>query len=180
MSTVTPALEASTPRRALGLLGACWAVLGVSVLLLGGVFSMGPYALSLRWAELSGLQRGCLVAFLAFMVFGKGYMGFHRGFSPRAAGRVRQLAREPGLPRTLLGPLFAMSLIQAPRGRLLRSWGLMLAVGSIVPVVRSLPDPWRGIVDAGVVAGLSVGLVSFWWFALLRPLLVPREKYSEA
>jgi hypothetical protein len=147
-----------SPSRAWGLVGASWAVLGISALLLGGVFSMGPYALELRWSELSGFQRAGSLGFLIFMVFGKGYMGFYRGFAPRAARRVRELAESPGL---------------------LRSWGLMVAVASIVPVVRNLPDPWRGIVDAGVVAGLSVGLLSFWWFALLRPLLIARKKHSQ-
>jgi hypothetical protein len=141
------------------------------VLLLGGILSMGPFALQLSWEELSGLQRVALAVFLAFMLGGKGYMGFHRGFSPRAAARVREILREPRLPRVLLAPVFAMSLILAPRGRLARSWGLMLAIASIVPLVRVMPWPWRGIVDAGVVAGLSVGLVSFWWFALVRPLM---------
>jgi hypothetical protein len=168
-----------SPSRAWGLVGASWAVLGISALLLGGVFSMGPYALELRWSELSGFQRAGSLGFLIFMVFGKGYMGFYRGFAPRAARRVRELAESPGRVRGLLAPLFGMSLIQAPARRLLRSWGLMVAVASIVPVVRNLPDPWRGIVDAGVVAGLSVGLLSFWWFALLRPLLIARKKHSQ-
>jgi len=169
MAVATANAVPSASSRAIGLLGAAWGVIGISVLLLGGVISMGPYALDLSWAELSGLQRGALLGYLAFMIGGKGYMGFHRGFSPRAASRTREIAREPRPLRVLLAPLYSMSLIQAPTGRLVRSWGLMLIIAAIVPVVKILPWPWRGIVDAGVVAGLSVGLLSFWWFVLARP-----------
>ncbi len=161
--------------RVVGLLGAAWGVIGISVLLLGGVFSMGPYALKLSWTELSGLQRGSLLVYLAFMIGGKGIMGFHRGFSHRAARRVRAIAREPRLLRVILAPLYSMSLVQAPWSRVARSWGLMLVIAAIVPVVQALPLPWRGIVDAGVVAGLSVGLASFWWAVLVKPLLIVRE-----
>jgi hypothetical protein len=175
MSVASTTAVLSPTTRALGLAGAAWGVIGISVLLLGGVFSMGPYALQLSWTELTGLERFALLAYLAFMVGGKGYMGFHRGFSPRAAARAHAIAREPRPLRVLLAPLYGMSLIQAPVSRLLRSWGLMLVIAAIVPLVRALPQPWRGIVDAGVVAGLSVGLLSFWWFALIRPLLHPAE-----
>jgi len=176
-ASVTAVPSAAT--RAVGLLGAAWGVAGISVLLLGGVISMGPYAMELSWAELSGLQRGVLIGYLAFMIGGKGYMGFHRGFSPRAASRAREIAREPRPLRVLLAPLYSMSLIQAPVGRLVRSWGLLLIIAAIVPVVKILPWPWRGIVDAGVVAGLSVGLLSFWWFVAVKPLLEPIENMRE-
>ena len=167
---VTPAPSPSA--RVLGLVGAGWGVLGVSVLLLGGVISMGRYVLDLVLADLTGGQLAALVVFLVIMIVGKGYFGLHRGFSPRAAARAHTIAREPSLLRVLLAPLFSMSLFQAPTGRLLRSWGLTLTIACLVPIIRVLPWPWRGIVDAGVVAGLSVGLVSFWWYALVRPVVM--------
>ena len=34
-------------------------------------------------------------------------------------------------------------------------------------VVRQLPQPWRGIVDLGVVIGLAWGLVSFLYMSAL-------------
>jgi len=33
-----------------------------------------------------------------------------------------------------------------------------------VMAVRLLPQPWRGIVDCGVVAGLVTGIASVLWF----------------
>lgn len=40
------------------------------------------------------------------------------------------------------------------------SWGVTLGVALIVHAVKKLPYPWRNIVDAGVVAGLTWGCLS--------------------
>jgi hypothetical protein len=36
----------------------------------------------------------------------------------------------------------------------------LVGVVALVLIVKSLPQPWRGIVDGGVVVGLAWGLVS--------------------
>ena len=48
---------------------------------------------------------------------------------------------------------------------------------SLVIAVRWLEQPWRGIVDAGVVVGLSWGLVSMAAFTL-RALTDPGYPYG--
>jgi hypothetical protein len=54
-----------------------------------------------------------------------------------------------------------MGFFRATRKPLLFAWvGTSLIVLLVVILHRS-PQPWRGIIDAGVVAGLSWGLVSF-------------------
>lgn len=53
-----------------------------------------------------------------------------------------------------------MGLFHATSKRLTVSWCVTLGVAGIVAVVKKLPYPWRNIVDAGVVAGLSWGSVS--------------------
>jgi len=40
------------------------------------------------------------------------------------------------------------------------SWSVSIGVAAIVAAVKRLPYPWRNIVDAGVVVGLSWGTVS--------------------
>ena len=53
------------------------------------------------------------------------------------------------------------------------SWVFVIAIVLLVWWVRSLPQPWRGIVDGGVVLGLMWGLgVILWLF--LRYLLGAR------
>ena len=40
-----------------------------------------------------------------------------------------------------------------------------LGIALLVTLIRQLDQPWRGIVDLGVVGGLAIGLVSIVYFA---------------
>jgi hypothetical protein len=103
------------------------------------------------------------------MAYFEGYRGFQRGFSPRVVVRALHLALHPRPLHVLLAPLFCMGLIHASRRRLLSSWILLVSIVAIVLLVRVLPQPYRGLVDAGVVVGLAWGLVAlvgFAWAAL--------------
>lgn len=53
-----------------------------------------------------------------------------------------------------------MGLIHATKKRQIVSWSVTLGVAAIVGAVKRLPYPWRNIIDAGVVAGLSWGSLS--------------------
>jgi hypothetical protein len=63
-----------------------------------------------------------------------------------------------------------MGLFHARPRNLMLSWGLVGAIVTLVVLVRLLPQPWRGIVDAGVVIGLVWGVVFLWvlFFRVLR------------
>mgnify|MGYP001485588673 FL=1 len=65
-----------------------------------------------------------------------------------------------------------MGYIFATRRRQILSIGLTLVVMGFVVVARQLPQPWRGILDAGVVTGLSLGIMSILYF-LLNSLRTP-------
>jgi hypothetical protein len=77
----------------------------------------------------------------------------------------------------VLAPLFCMGFFHATRQRMLTSWLVTSAIVALVIVVSHAPQPWRGIVDTGVVTGLGLGLASLLWhwqrFALrgIRPAL---------
>jgi hypothetical protein len=47
------------------------------------------------------------------------------------------------------------------------SWTLALAIVGIVAAVRHLDQPWRGIIDAGVVVDLGIGVVSILYVVAL-------------
>jgi hypothetical protein len=74
--------------------------------------------------------------------------------------RAFHLART-GRPLSIaVAPVYCMGLIHATRRRMLTSWSLFFTIILAVVLVRRLPPPWRGIVDGGVVAGLSYGIVA--------------------
>ena len=140
---------------------AIWAVAGFSWILLDAILRLGILA----WRGLSGgiepLQWVVLVLFVAFMAYSEGYRGFQKMFSPRTAARALYLFNHPSLWSGLLAPLFCMGFFRATRRPLLVAWvgtGLIVA---LVISLRFMPQPWRAIVDAGVVVGLSWGLLSF-------------------
>src|SRR5690606_2841474 len=89
--------------------------------------------------------------------YAEGYRGFQMRFSPRVVARALHLARNPRPLHVVLAPLFCMSFFHAtPRGRG-AAWGVTLGVLAAILLIRYLPQPWRGIIDAGVVVGLAWG-----------------------
>mmetsp|Transcript_39853 Transcript_39853/g.60195 ORF Transcript_39853/g.60195 Transcript_39853/m.60195 type:complete len:106 (+) Transcript_39853:890-1207(+) len=60
----------------------------------------------------------------------------------------------------LFGPFYAMGLFHATKKRMIVSWSVSFGVAAIVVAVKKLPYPWRNVVDAGVVVGLSWGTLS--------------------
>ncbi len=91
----------------------------------------------------------------------EGYKGFQRKFSPLVVSRSFTL--QPSLStihHVLLAPFYSMGLFHATRKRMLVSWSVSIGVGAIVAAVKRLPYPWRNVVDAGVVVGLTWGTVS--------------------
>lgn len=53
-----------------------------------------------------------------------------------------------------------MGLFHATKKRKIVSWSVTTGVAVIVAAVKRLPYPWRNIVDAGVIVGLSWGSIS--------------------
>jgi hypothetical protein len=143
-----------------GWVGALWGGLGVSALLGFAIYRLAPVAWTALGMDLTGLQWGILVVWVLGMGVGEGYRGFQRAFSPRVAARCRHLRDHPTPLRVLTAPIFAMAFYGAPRRRRVAAFALSAGIVVLVLLVRRLEQPWRGIVDAGVVLGLAWGLVS--------------------
>jgi hypothetical protein len=94
------------------------------------------------------------------MAYTEGYRGFQKQFSPRTAARVRYLRDRPDGLRSLLAPLFAMGFFHATRRTKIVAFALTFGILILVMLVHRLEQPWRGIIDASVVLGLSWGVVS--------------------
>lgn len=151
-----------------GALAATWGVVGVVLLLVRGISRLVPHALELRHIELSLVSGAALAAWTFFMAYAEGYRGFQRGFSPRVVARASELARHPTWVRGVLAPLYCMSLFAAERRRMIVSWSLLVMIIGLIVGVSRLAQPWRGIIDAGVVVGLTWGLVALVVFAVRR------------
>jgi hypothetical protein len=152
------------PYHPFGLLGAVWGLVGVSLLLGAAVYRLTPWAIDAFSYSLTLSQWVLLVGFTLFMLIGEGYWGFQKNFSPRVAVRGRHLASHPTPLRVLLAPLFLMGFFGATRRRRITTWCLTTGIVLLVVGVRLLEQPWRGIIDLGVVLGLAWGLVALFGF----------------
>lgn len=149
-----------------GVIGAVWAIGGLSLLFGSALFRLYPYAQELCGMEFAWYHWVALVASLLFMGYAEGYKGFHLKFSPRAAARALYLKNNPTVVRVLLAPLFCMGYFHATRKRKIVSYCLTAMIVGLIIWVKTLEQPWRGIVDAGVVLGIGWGLGSVWIFSL--------------
>jgi hypothetical protein len=90
----------------------------------------------------------------------EGYKGFQRKFSPLVVSRSFTLQSTSPFHHLLFAPFYSMGLFHATKKRMIVSWSVSIGVAAIVAAVKRLPYPWRNIVDAGVVIGLSWGTIS--------------------
>jgi hypothetical protein len=149
-------------------LGFAWGIGGILLLLTFAVVRLSPMALELLALELQPLHLGALAFSVLYMSWAEGYKGFHLGFAPRVVARAGYLRAHPRPLHVLLAPVFCMGYIHATRRRKLLSFGLTSMILCFVLIVRMLPQPWRGIVDAGVVTGLALGIASILYFLGLK------------
>jgi hypothetical protein len=160
---------------AVGLIGLGWGIGGVLTLLLFAVYRLSPMAMELTQQPLSSLHWLALVFSVGYMAYAEGYRGFHKSFAPRVIARARYLERHVSLDKVFLAPLFCMGYIHATRKRKILSFSLTFMIVCFVVLVRMLPQPWRGIVDAGVVTGLAIGIASILYYlvqSFFRPELL--------
>ncbi len=155
---------------------ALWGVGGVCLVLGQALCRLVPLALEPFDAGMSSFQLVAYVGFAILMGYSEGYRGFQRSFAPRVVARAWGLVSAP-LRYRLLAPVVCMGLVYGTRHRLITSWVFLVGIVCLVILVRILSQPWRGIVDGGVVVGLSWGLVAVLGFTMSawrgRPLADP-------
>lgn len=147
--------------------GFAWGIGGILLLLIFAIYRLAPIALALEDSPLTTIHWAALVFSILYMAYAEGYKGFHRGFAPRVVIRASYLGEHPRLSHLLFAPLFCMGYFHATRKRQLMSIGLSLMILCFVLIARLLPQPWRGIVDAGVVTGLLIGIASIVYFMIV-------------
>ncbi|MBF2055324.1 MAG: hypothetical protein IGS03_17885 [Candidatus Sericytochromatia bacterium] len=156
-----------SPPRLSGWLIASWGLGGFLLLLIQALIRLSPMAwVAISEYSLALWQWGLMAGWTLFMAISEGYKGFQKAFAPRFGARLRWLRDHPqGLP-ALLAPFFCMGFFGATRKRKLVSWILTMGIVIFVLLIKLLPQPWRGIIDVGVVVGLSWGVLATVWFSL--------------
>ena len=147
-----------------GLIGVIWGLSGVSLILGSAICRLYPPARELFGMEFGWVQWSVLFFGLIAGGGAKGYGIFHRRYSPRFAARALYLRENPTPIRVLLAPFFCMGYFHATRKRKIISFMVTAMVVGLILFVRTLEQPWRGIIDAGVLFGLLWGLFSIWIF----------------
>jgi hypothetical protein len=148
--------------------GYFWGISGVLLILILAIYRLTPMAIALKDIPLGILHWLSLIFSVFYMAYAEGYKGFHLSFAPRVVIRADYLSKNPKFAHTLLAPLFCMGYIHATRKRQFLSYGLTLMIIGFVIIVKSLPQPWRGILDAGVVVGLTIGCFSILYFIYIK------------
>lgn len=175
----------------LRLIGFYWGILGVTGLIASAVFRLSPRIAELDPTTFTLSHWAVLLLFTPYMAYAEGYKGFHLNFAPRVVARALVLrdariglgdAALPGPGRHLLlcvlAPLFCMGFIHATRRRMLTSVLVTSAIVLVVLLVSHAPQPWRGIIDVGVVTGLVIGIASLVWHWLRFELATVRPPIS--
>lgn len=149
-----------------GTIGAVWGLTGILALLLSAVLRLWPLVVDAFSHPLTWYHRVALLAIALGMAYFEGYKGFQMAFSPRTAARARYLLHNPRPLHIVLAPFFCMGYFFATKRRKITSISLTVGIIILVVLVRFLAQPWRGIIDFGVVVGLAWGIVSLLAFSI--------------
>jgi len=146
------------------------------MLLTQAVLRLTPLAIEPLTAGTLTLAQGAIYGlWVVVNGYAEGYRAFQLRFVPRVVARAFELGRRPrSAIHLLLAPAFAMSLFHATKRSRIVAWCVLLGVAGLVILVRNTPQPWRGIVDGGVVVGLGWGLVALVFEVVAALRLGPR------
>jgi len=144
-----------------GKVAALWGVAGITALLSFAIYRLTQISLDSLRFNYEWYHWVILIANAIFMSYTEGFRGFQRAFSPRAAARARYIRDNPTAARTVLAPLFCMGYFHTNTRRLISVYLLTGAILILILIFNQLNQPWRGLLNVGVVCGLLWGVLSF-------------------
>lgn len=148
-----------------------WGVLQVVAIICNAIKRLAPIAIQpLMRNDLSPFQWGLFCSWTLYMVYAEGYKAFQLKFSPMVVARSFNLVNNASAINLLFAGPFSMGLFAAEKKRMIIGWSVTIGVFALVKLVKLLPYPYRSIVDAGVVAGLSYGTLSICYNTILALL----------
>jgi hypothetical protein len=153
--------------RMVGVCGALWGVTGVVALLSFAVLRLMGRVIDMFGYDLRWYHWLALLLVVLFMAYTEGYRGFQKAFSPRVAARAKYVYHSPCLLHVLAAPVFCMGYFHIHRRRQIGIVVLTSFIVLIIALLRFVDQPWKGIVDAGVIVGLTWGIVSIGVYSVL-------------
>jgi hypothetical protein len=155
----------------MGLIGAVWGVGGFLALLGFAILRLLAPALDTFSHPLLWYHWLALAGVTALLLYLKGYRAFQRGLTRRVVSRALSLRARPDVLRVLLAPVYCMGYFGAGVRKQVTMILLTLAMVGLILVFSRIDQPWRGIVDFGLVAAFA------WAFAatVIR-CLAPTDK----
>lgn len=153
-------------KKIFGFIGFIWGFVGVSLILLHGITCVYPYVVTLDFSKMFWYHYLSLIISIIFLGYAEGYKGFQLSFSPRVAQRLKLVFKNPSFVNVVLSPLFCMGFFGISKKRMKITYILTITIIFLIIIIERISEPWRGIIDTGVLVGLSWGLLSFWFFCL--------------
>lgn len=150
----------NSKQRFVGWLGAIWGLVGVLGLLAYAVYRLAAISIDAFQLPFTWMHWLLLIGNTLFMAYSEGYKGFQRGFSPKVVSRAQDLLHDPRPLPVLLAPLYCMHYFDSSPRQLISTYLLTVMIIALIIIFHMLDQPWRGILDAGVVVGLSWGIVT--------------------
>ena len=154
-----------TNKKYIGITGALWGISGILLLLITAVYRLTPIAIDTFSYNLQWHHSLILLLTVLFMAYFEGYKGFQLRFSPRVAARAKYLSENPRIDLAILAPFFCMAYFHAPLKRKIASASLTISIILMIIAVKKITQPWKGIIDAGVVIGLIWGILSIAFYS---------------
>lgn len=161
----------------LGLAGAIWGFGGLLLIILFAIFRLTPIAIDAFFYKLLWYHWLILIVNTIFMAYTEGYRGFHKGFAPRVVARCNYLKNHPNGIHVLLAPFFVTGYFFSTQKRILYIFGLTFMIIILIQIIHRLAQPWRGLLDVGVVVGLTWGVISLFIF-VFQALTSKNFEYS--
>ena len=144
----------------MGLAGAIWGIAGFLLLLGFAVMRLVAPAMDVFSTPMLWYHWLFLALMLLSFLYVKGYLAFQRGLSRRVVERAFSMREDPRAFRVLLAPLYCMGYFGAGSKRQWIMIGVTAAMLAFILIVRLIPEPWRGIMDLGLVLAFAWGFVA--------------------
>lgn len=152
--------QASSVTGITGNLVLLWGIGGVVALLSYAIVRLITISIAAFGFTLTPSHWAVLAVSVGFMAYAEGYRTFQKTWAPRVIGRAFELRENCSPIRLLFAPFYCMSFFHATRKRMLTAWITTILIILLVVLMNRMAQPWRGLIDAGVVVGLSWGVVA--------------------